>query len=189
MRTQWGRSTAALVGGALVVAALCGAWVGWIQLFDNVHVEFGGDVVRTAQVDRSSMAKLLREHGIKTVINLRGSNPGDDWFDGEVAAAEQAGVRHVSLGLSANQEPAGPLLASLVDTLKTAPKPFLIHCNWGADRTGLASALYGLVVKKLPADQAAHQLSFRYGHFPWLTSNTVAMDRTFWRVASEMNAP
>lgn len=169
----------------MVVAAMCGAWVGWIQLFGNVHVEFGGDVVRTAQIDRASMARLLKEHEIKTVINLRGSNPGDDWFDGEVEAAEQVGALHVSYGLSANKEPNDVLLASLIETLKTAPKPLLIHCNWGSDRTGLASALYGLVVKRLPADEAARQLSVRYGHFPWLTSETGAMDRTFWRVASK----
>lgn len=182
--TLWGRSIAVVVGSVLLVAAVCGAWVGWIQAFDNVSVEFDGDVIRTAQVDPATMETLVKTYGIETVLNLRGANPGDDWFNGEVQAAERAGAHHVSLGLSATKEPDELLLAKLIETLKTAKKPILIHCSWGSDRTGLAAALYGLTVKKLTADAAAEQLSFRYGHFPWLTSETGAMDRTFWRVAN-----
>lgn len=187
--TFWGKSIAAVVGGVALVAASCGAWVGWIQSYGNVHVEFDGDVIRTAQLDPTSMSRLLKEHGIKTVINLRGANPGDDWFEGEIAATGQAGARYISLGLSANREPDDQLLSTLMNALRTAPKPILVHCNWGSDRTGLAAALYGLAVKKLPADEAARQLSFRYGHFPWLTSRSNAMDRTFWRVAAATETP
>jgi protein tyrosine/serine phosphatase len=184
--TLWGRSIAVVSGCVLLVAVACGAWVGWIQAFGNVSVEFGGDVVRTAQVGPEVTAQLVKAYRIETVLNLRGPNPGDDWFDGEVQAVEKAGARHVSLALSANEEPNERLLATLIDTLKTAKKPILIHCNWGSDRTGLAAALYGLTVKKMTADAAAGQLSFRYGHFPWLMSQTGAMDRTFWRVANAM---
>jgi hypothetical protein len=33
------------------------------------------------------------------------------------------------------------------------------------------------------AIEADRQLSFWYGHLPWLFPRTAAMDRTFWRVA------
>jgi protein tyrosine/serine phosphatase len=86
--------------------------------------------------------------------------------------------------MSASREPDPALLAHLLTALATAPTPLLIHCKDGADRTGLASALYELtVVHKSPAI-ADTQLSFRYGHFPWLTSHTGAMDRTFWQFVS-----
>jgi hypothetical protein len=67
----------------------------------------------------------------------------------------------------------------------------LIHCEAGADRSGLAAALYKLIVAKSPhklivakspPEEASAQLSFRYGHFPWLRNSTAAMARTFERV-------
>jgi protein tyrosine/serine phosphatase len=98
--------------------------------------------------------------------------------------AQRAGVNLVSLKLRADREPDSTTLHRLVEVLRTAPTPLLIHCESGADRTGLAAALYELVVLSRPAETAEKQLSFRYGHFPWLTSPTGAMDRAFWRVAA-----
>ncbi|MBK8025175.1 MAG: tyrosine-protein phosphatase [Chloroflexi bacterium] len=57
------------------------------------------------------------------------------------------------------------------------PKPTLIHCKAGADRTGLAAALF-LMSQGTSFDQAAQQLSLKYFHFPWLGSPSVAMDQT-----------
>lgn len=187
--TLWGKAVAVVVGGVASVAASCGAWVGWIQSYGNVHVEFDGDVVRSAQLDPTSLSRISIQYGIKTVVNVRGGSPGDPWYDDEVAEAARLGVRHASFRLSASREPDERLLADLIETLKTAEGPILIHCNWGSDRTDLTAALFGLMVKKLPADEAARQLSFRYGHFPWLTSRSDAMDRTFWRVAAATDAP
>jgi protein tyrosine/serine phosphatase len=43
----------------------------------------------------------------------------------------------------------------------------LIHCKGGADRSGLASVIYRVVIEKAPFDSALNdQLSWRYGHFP-----------------------
>jgi protein tyrosine/serine phosphatase len=87
--------------------------------------------------------------------------------------------------MSANREPNEALLTRLIETLRTVEMPVVIHCEGGADRTGLAAALYELLVMGRSAEVASAQLSFRYGHFPWLTSRTGAMDATFWRVAAE----
>ena len=42
--------------------------------------------------------------------------------------------------------------------------PSLMHCKSGADRAGLMSALYMLIVKNVGARQALEQLSFKYLH-------------------------
>ena len=42
--------------------------------------------------------------------------------------------------------------------------PALMHCKSGADRVGLMSALYLLVVEKRSAREAAQQLALKYGH-------------------------
>jgi hypothetical protein len=54
----------------------------------------------------------------------------------------------------------------------------LIHCRSGADRAGLASALYCLAIAGQKPDNADQQLNVWYGHFPLL--QTIAMDDSFW---------
>ncbi|WP_418900320.1 tyrosine-protein phosphatase [Terripilifer ovatus] len=116
---------------------------------------------------------------IKTVLNLRGPAPGKEWFDRELDVVRTAGAEHISIRMSANREPDERTISNLVSTLTNVKTPLLIHCEGGADRSGLAAALYERAVKHRSTTDATAQLSFRYGHFPWLTSRTGAMDRAF----------
>ena len=52
---------------------------------------------------------------------------------------------YYDLPLSATRRPTRRELLQLIDLLETCSYPLLIHCKSGADRTGLASALYRLV--------------------------------------------
>jgi len=175
------------VGLALGLTVLSlGGWALGLKLSGNVHAVEQGKLFRAAQLSSDHLTALIRNEAIKTIINLRGENQQDEWYRAELAAATNLGVHYVNLPLSANEEPDDATLKTLIDTMRQAAKPALIHCEGGADRSGLASALYRLVIMGDTPEQAARQLSFRYGHFPWLTSRTGAMDRAFWRV---VNAP
>jgi len=72
--------------------------------------------------------------------------------------------------------------------MRDAPKPLLIHCKAGADRTGLASALYLGALEHQTRETAGWQLSILYGHIaiPWL-SCAWPMDVT-WRDTALSNA-
>ena len=63
----------------------------------------------------------------------------------------------------------------LIGLQKDAPRPVLIHCKTGADRSGLAAAMWKVVVDKEPKSEAAKELSFWYGHIP--IGKTIAMDQ------------
>ncbi|WP_195180298.1 tyrosine-protein phosphatase [Mesorhizobium sp. INR15] len=178
----WRRTAKTLVGGVGLVAAGLALWAAFVQLTHNVHVVEPGALYRSAQLSPTMLDEMIQAHHIRTVINLRGAAPGEAWYDQEAAAVHDAGVTLVSLPMSANREPDGALLADLIQTLRTAPRPILVHCKSGSDRTGLAAALFELLNEGKTAAEADNQLSFRYGHFPWLTSRTGAMDRTFQRV-------
>jgi protein tyrosine phosphatase (PTP) superfamily phosphohydrolase (DUF442 family) len=180
----WRHALTAIVLAVAVSAGGAGGWAGYLRLTGNIHEVERGMVYRSGQLGANQLATLIRAHHIRTVVSLRGENPGQSWYDAEVATTAAAGVKLVSLPMSADNEPGEALLASLLQVLATAERPLLIHCEAGADRTGLAAALYELVNMRQPPERADAQLSFRYGHFPWLTSRTGAMDRTFWRVAS-----
>jgi protein tyrosine/serine phosphatase len=147
-------------------------------LSGNVH-EFDVGFYRSGQLGGDQLAGVVREHGIRTVVNLRGVDPGKGWYDAEVRAVTGAGAVLASVPLSANREPDPAVLARLVELLRTSPKPLLIHCEAGADRSGLASAIYVVAVARRGVEEAGRQLSFRYGRFPWPTSRSGAMDRAF----------
>jgi len=114
------------------------------------------------------------------VINFRGENRGRSWYEHELAAAKAMDVRHVDIRMSASRVPSARMLAEIRRVLTDARRPILIHCQGGADRSGLVAALYELWIAGMPARQAGAQLSFYYGHFPWFGSPTAAMDEA-WR--------
>ena len=176
-----------LTVGILAAAAAAGGWAGYLRLTGNFRPIEPGVIYRSGQLSGPQFADRIEENGIRTIINLRGDNTGQPWYEAEVKASKAAGVYHVDFPLSAGRELTDDQVTHLTGLLRDSPRPVLIHCEAGADRSGVASALYKLLVAKRPTQEASEQLSFRYGHFPWLTSRTAAMDRTFDRVASRPN--
>jgi protein tyrosine/serine phosphatase len=55
-------------------------------------------------------------------------------------------------------------LFNLYKNKKKAPRPILIHCRGGADRTGEAAALWVITQQKKSKKIALKQLSLKYGH-------------------------
>ena len=178
---HWMKHTAVTVG---VICLLIPFWAGYLRLTGNFHAVDDGILYRSGQLSGTQLQGRIIENGIRTVINFRGSNTGQPWYDDEMRASVAAGVQHVDFPLSAGEELTDDQVVQLTALLRNSPRPMLVHCEAGADRSGLASALYKLAVAKRPQEEAAAQLSFRYGHFPWLRSSTAAMDRTFERIAA-----
>ena len=185
VRRRWTKVAASVTMLTVVSAA---GWAGFLRLTGNVHEIDRGIAYRSAQLSTERLGRLLVEKHLRAVINLRGPSPGSQWYEDELNVTKQSGAQHFDLALSANVEPNDTLVAQLRTLLRTVPRPFLIHCEGGADRSGLASALYDLDVRGLSADEADRELSFRFGHCPWLTSKTSAMDRTFWRVIANRDS-
>jgi protein tyrosine/serine phosphatase len=149
-------------------------------VLENVHAVVPGVVYRSAQLDPEDLTALIRRDGIRSILNLRGAEPGASWYDGELAVSERAGVRHVDFELSAVRDVPGPQADRLVALMEELPKPLLIHCQAGADRSGLAAALYRYAVVHDTSSAAASQLSVWYGHVPFLHGGTAAMDQSYW---------
>lgn len=160
------------VGSILIIAVI---WVCNFLLIGNFH-KVDTAVYRSAQLFKFNMPYYIKKHGIKSVINLRGTSQ-KDWYKDEKEIVEDYDLQHFNYGFSDRKIQSIEKMGKLVDLIKKAPKPVLIHCKAGADRTSLASALYLLEVKKdVNADK---EISLKYGHFPWLGSKTKAMDESF----------
>jgi protein tyrosine/serine phosphatase len=113
-------------------------------------------------------AAYLHTYAIKSLLNLRGEHRGSGWYQGEVRTAAQLGVTHYDVQISAIREVDTRTLETILAILRQAPKPLLIHCLSGADRSGLIASLYLFAIEGQRAETAAQQLSLFYGHFPYL---------------------
>lgn len=153
------------IGAALLLVAVAtGAWPLWLHLTSNFHSVIPGELYRSAQPTAGELREWVGEHGIRSVLNLRGAHDDTAWYRAESDASHALGITLASFPLSASKNPGSARMADLVALMRRLPKPLLIHCQGGADRTGLASALYVAAIAGSGEEAAERQLSFEFGH-------------------------
>jgi protein tyrosine phosphatase (PTP) superfamily phosphohydrolase (DUF442 family) len=141
-----------------VAAALLAALgiIGWRWGTGNFGAVAPGRIYRSAQLSPGGLARTLRVHRIRTVLNLRGSNPDQPWYRAERAATLAAGATQVDVPMSSDQWLSRDQARTLLQVLDGSDYPLLIHCEWGAERTGLVSAIAALLRPgSTPADARA----------------------------------
>lgn len=173
----------------LGMLACLGLYLGYIHLTGNIHAIVKDEAYRSAQLSPELLGKTVHQYGIKTVLNLRGENTGSAWYDDEIDETRRLGITHVDFRMSAATELTFDEASKLIAIMKDAPKPLLIHCKAGADRTGLASALYMAAISKMGEEAAEQQISIRYGHFSLPFTSVFAMDRTFEMMEPSLGFP
>ena len=169
--------------GLIVILAL--AWFVYFIVYGNVH-RVDKDYYRSAQLFSHNLAYDIRRYGIRSIINLRGEKPTKSWYRNEMQTAHELNVTHYDFRLPSRSFVKPQRLRKLVALIRQAPKPVLVHCKAGADRTSLATALY-LYALRCDRD-AKRAFSLLYGHFPYLESKTEAMDRSFDAYTKEYGA-
>jgi len=178
--TLWRYARRALLTiGALLISGvlLAGGTYLYIQEGGNFHTVEPHVVYRSAQLSGQDLHELVTAHGIKTVLSLRGKNTGETWYDDEMRTVRADGIGHLDVSLSAYRDVSVEQMNEIIKLIDQAPKPILIHCESGADRTGLVSALYRLSRGQSLA-VAEQELSPRYGHFTVFVPRSAAMDRS-----------
>ena len=183
--TGWKRWARALLLIALIPSLALGVFVLDLVVHHNFHVVSPGVMYRSGQMSGAAFTQTIREHGIKSIVNLRGAAVGEGWYTAEISASAACGVQHFDFPLSATRELKNEEMDEILALIDRAPKPVLIHCKSGSDRTGLIGALYLYGVEGQSAQSAGHQLATLYGHLPhFLWSGTAAMDKSYWRYVS-----
>lgn len=131
------------------------------KYWTNLH-EIAPGVWRSNQPDGRRI-RTYKDMGIKTVLNLRGTALRSPYLF-EREACEEAGITLLTHTLSARSLVGRKEMLALLKTFETIEKPFVMHCKSGADRAGLASAMYLLHIEKTSIAEARKQLSFKYLH-------------------------
>jgi protein tyrosine phosphatase (PTP) superfamily phosphohydrolase (DUF442 family) len=140
-------------------------------LRDNFVTVIPGQVYRSGQMSPSDLEWHVRWYGLRSVINLRGSNPDCDWYQEELAATERLGVSHYDFDSDGCRPPNPKEVRELIALLHCCEKPVLFHCYSGIDRTGIVAAICVLLLDEGGSPAKAHaQFAVRYGHWPWRAS-------------------
>jgi protein tyrosine phosphatase (PTP) superfamily phosphohydrolase (DUF442 family) len=132
----------------------------------NVSQVVPGSVYRSAQLDGDSLRALIAEGRIKTVLNLRGPNIDQGWYKDEVRATLDREATQIDVPLASDHWLSRDQARTLVGILDTAERPLLIHCQFGAERTGLVSAMEELLRPGGSLASARSQFSVRYLFLP-----------------------
>jgi len=148
-----------------------------VVAFSNVHTVIPGRVYRTAQPTPERLQKLIAEKQIRTVINLRGICSDTAWYLGECQTTHAANINQEDITFSAKRYPAPAEIQRLIDVFDHTAYPVVLHCQRGADRTGLASVVARLLMTSDSLSAARRQLWPRYGHFA--VGRTAVLDAFF----------
>ena len=138
------------------------------DIFYNFHWVIRGEAARAAQAWAGGVGPFLEKRGIAAVINLRGRNDDLSWWQNETRQTGARGIAHLDAMLDSRKLPTRPMLERLIQCFDEAPRPFMLKCSGGQDRTSFAAALYLIHSRGWQAfDQAAAQYArFPYLHFP-----------------------
>lgn len=132
------------------------------ERFHNMH-EVGGGMWRANQPSPQRLEELAAD-GFRTILNIRGTQPGVCYYDLEKEACERLGLTMIDMPFGSREAPYVDRMQRAAKIFETIEYPALIHCKSGADRAGLISVLYRLVHLKLPYEEAIEHLSLKYLH-------------------------
>lgn len=128
----------------------------------NFAVVVPGRLYRGNHPTPGRLAMLTRRLGLKTLVNLRGNGGGgSDALSRDMAA--RLGLAFIDAPLKSRGAPVRARVLHLIEAFEHMREPALIHCKSGADRAGLAAAIY-LLLHGARVAEARSQLSLRHGH-------------------------
>jgi len=150
-------------GRARIDAALAARPPLWAEPLErrgvpNLH-RVDTNFFRSAQPSRTGFTTLVNELGLRTTVSLRLFHSDEDLVQDLGIAAQRFPIRTWSIR---EETVIAPLTA-----IRTAQRlgPVLLHCQHGADRTGLVSALYRVLFQGWSKQDALREMKEgRFGY-------------------------
>lgn len=122
----------------------------------NLH-RVSPELYRGAQPTAAGMAQL-RALGVRTVVNLRANHSDTDMLKG-------TGLRYVAIPVTAVGIGDDDVARFLRVAADPAAQPVFVHCQHGADRTGLMVAMYRVAVQGWAREAAIDEMLHGGFHF------------------------
>jgi protein tyrosine/serine phosphatase len=126
------------------------------------RVEVAPGLYRSNQPLPFQLAREARR-GTRTIVNLRGARLCGSYAL-EAEACHRHGLTLVDFPVNSRDVPRRETILAARELFRTLEYPALMHCKSGADRAGLMSVLYLVMIKGEPVERALRHLSWRFGH-------------------------
>lgn len=122
----------------------------------NFGVVEAGVLYRSGRLQPEMIRRVVREHSIRTIIDLGADRAGTPPDLAAAKAAEELGVRRVRFNALRGDGTGDPndYAAALRLMLDPANRPVLVQCGAGAQRTSVACALYEHLAHGVPIADA-----------------------------------
>jgi len=122
---------------------------------DNFY-QINDSIYRSGQPDSAGFDQLYKI-GMKSVLNLREKHPDN-------SPAHSLPIQLFHVEMKAKDFSDAEIIEAL-RILKTSPKPIVVHCKLGSDRTGVVLAMYRIVFQHWTKEQARDELENGGFHF------------------------
>jgi len=132
------------------------------SVYNNLY-DLGGGMYRSSQPSPAQIRRYHRKLGIRAILNLRGESHYGS-YPLEKAVCHELGIEFHDAKLFSRGAPSKVRIHMLKDLFASIPYPALLHCKSGADRAGIAAALYRILHLGHPVDEAMSELHWKYGH-------------------------
>jgi len=142
----------------------------------NLH-KVSNNLYRSSQPTPWQLKKIVKEKGIKTVINLRGTKPHSPVYMLEKMACDEIGVKMIDVEIYSRVVPNKEQLKKLAKAFDEAEYPALMHCKAGVDRTGFAATFYLYYKENVPLEKIDQLKFIPYGYIK--SSNAGIVDYYF----------
>jgi len=123
------------------------------------------DVYRSEQPTRQGFEEV-RAKGIKSIVNLRANHS-------DAGLVEGLGFYLVEIPMTAGGFSEEDIVKAL-KAIQAAPKPVLVHCQYGSDRTGVVLAMYRVAVQNWTKEDALAEMTGGGFGFHWYYDNIPA---------------
>jgi len=133
----------------------------------NLH-KVNDNLYRSSQPTPWQLKKIVKEKGIKTIINLRGTQPHSPVYMLEKRTCDEIGVKMIDVEIYSRAIPDRERLEKLAIAFEDKA---------GADRTGLAATFYLYYKEGVPLEKIDQLKFLPYGHIK--SSNAGIIDYFF----------
>lgn len=121
-----------------------------------------GELYRSGQLSPAQLEAAVRDHQIRTVVNLRGADPDRRWYQDQQQVCQRLGVQQVDIQIDSGA-PDRREVEALLDVYRDAPKPILVTSRSRYGSAGLASGVYRTAILHQSPDVARRELA------PWVS--------------------
>ncbi len=156
LKTPWGRAIAWTY--AMLVEH------NFTNLFRFNFHRISEEAFRSSQPTMWQLRRMVKKHGIRTILNLKGANPNSAYWYLEQEQCAKLGVKLVNISIASRSIPDLERIRRAREVFETIEYPVWMHCKAGADRAGIYATLYQHFRLNIPIEQTDQLKLWPYGH-------------------------